>query len=100
DLAALVDPSRGDLWIVGVSDDERQWVAYYERDAAPGRYFHYDRATAKSRFLFTARRALDKAPLVPMEPVVVRARDGLSLVCYLSRPRGAAGRAGAGRVPM
>jgi len=24
---------------------------------------------------------------VPMEPVVIRARDGLELVCYLSRPR-------------
>jgi len=97
DLAALAGLSRGDLWIAGLSDDQRHWIAYFERDAAPGQYFHWDRATRKGRFLFTARRALERAPLVPMEPVVVRARDGLSLVCYLSRPHGAER---AGRLPM
>ena len=97
DHAALAGLSRGDLWIAGQSDDQRHWIAYYERDAAPGQYFHYDRTTRKGRFLFTARRALERAPLVPMEPVVVRARDGLSLVCYLSRPHGAER---TGRLPM
>jgi dipeptidyl aminopeptidase/acylaminoacyl peptidase len=97
DHATLAKLSTGDLSIVGVSDDERHWVVYHERDVAPGRYFHYDRATKKRRFLFTARRALEKAPLVPMEPVVVRARDGLALVCYLSRPRDAEE---SGRLPM
>jgi dipeptidyl aminopeptidase/acylaminoacyl peptidase len=97
DHAALAAVSRGDLWIAGMSDDERHWIAYYERDAAPGQYFHYDRTTKQRRFLFTARRALESAPLVPMEPVVVRARDGLPLVCYLSRPHGPRDR---GRLPM
>jgi len=97
DHAYLAKVSTGELSIVGMSDDRRHWIAYYERDTAPGPYFHYDRAARKARFLFTARRALEKAPLVPMEPVVVRARDGLELVCYLSRPRGA-GRAA--RLPM
>ena len=95
--AALAKVSTGDLSVLGLSDDRRHWVAYYERDAAPGRYFHYDRATGHARFLFTARRALEQAPLVTMEPVVVRARDGLPLVCYLSRPRGAGPDA---RLPM
>lgn len=90
DHAALAKIAPGDLSLPGLSDDRRHWIAYYERDAAPGRYFHYDRATGKAWFLFTARRALEKAPLAAMEPVVVRARDGLPLVCYLSRPRGAA----------
>ena len=97
DHARLAKLSNGDLSIVGVSDDERHWVVYHEHDVAPGRYFHYDRAANTRRFLFTARRALEKAPLVPMEPMVVRARDGLSLICYLSRPRGAEGK---GRLPM
>ena len=87
DHAALA-AEPGDLSVVGISDDERHWLAYYERDAAPGRYVHYDRATRQRRLLFTARRALESAPLVPMEPVMVRARDGLPLVCYLSRPHG------------
>jgi dipeptidyl aminopeptidase/acylaminoacyl peptidase len=96
DYAALAKASKGDLSVVGISDDRRHWIAYDERDTAPGRYLHYDRATRKPRLLFTARRALETAPLVPMEPVVVRARDGLPLVCYLSRPRDSA----PARLPM
>jgi dipeptidyl aminopeptidase/acylaminoacyl peptidase len=63
-------------------------VVYYEQDAAPGHFYHYDRTRKHAQFLFTRRPALEKVPLVPMEPVVVRARDGLELVCYLSRPSG------------
>jgi len=92
DQAQLAKASAGDLSITSVSDDNRSWLVYYERDAAPGRYFHYDRTARKARFLFANRRALDSAPLVPMEPVVIRARDGLELVSYVSRPRAAAGR--------
>jgi dipeptidyl aminopeptidase/acylaminoacyl peptidase len=89
DYARLAQVSTGDLAAVDFSDDGRSWVAYYEQDAAPGRYFHYDRTTKKTQFLFTRRPALENVPLAPMEPVVVRARDGLELVCYLSRPPGA-----------
>jgi dipeptidyl aminopeptidase/acylaminoacyl peptidase len=86
-LAKLCD---GDLLSLGLSDDKRQGLAYFERDAGPGRFFHYDRAAKTGRFLFSVRPALDEVPLVPLEPVVVRTRDGFDLVCYLSRPRDAA----------
>ena len=88
DRAYLARVSPGDLTITSVSADNRSWLLYYEQDVAPGRYFAYDRGARKARFLFSARRALEKAPLVPMQPVTVRARDGLELVCYLTRPRG------------
>jgi dipeptidyl aminopeptidase/acylaminoacyl peptidase len=90
DYARLARASAGDLLGHDASTDNRHWIAYIERDAASGRFFHYDRAAKKVRYLFALRPALAGAPLVPMEPVVVRARDGLDLVCYLSRPRDAA----------
>jgi dipeptidyl aminopeptidase/acylaminoacyl peptidase len=89
DRAYLAKVSPGDLSITSVSANNRSWVVYYEQDVAPGRYFAYDRRSRKARFLFSARHGLEKAPMVPMEPVVIRARDGIELVCYLSRPRGA-----------
>jgi dipeptidyl aminopeptidase/acylaminoacyl peptidase len=89
DFAALAHVSAGDLSSVDCSQDSRNWVVYYEQDAAPGQFFHYDRATKQTRFLFTRRAALENVPLAPMQPVLVRARDGLELVCYLSRPRDA-----------
>jgi dipeptidyl aminopeptidase/acylaminoacyl peptidase len=89
DFAALGRLCDGDLIEVDLSDDARGFVAYFERGAGPGQFFHYDRSTKQGRFLFSARPALEEARLVPMEPVTVRARDGLELVCYLTRPRGA-----------
>ena len=87
DFAAIAKLSDGDALSVQPSSDMRNWLVYVERDAAPGQYFHYDRAAKKGRMLFVTRPALQEAPLVPMQPVVVKARDGLDLVCYLSRPR-------------
>jgi dipeptidyl aminopeptidase/acylaminoacyl peptidase len=87
DFAYLAKLSDGDLRSIDLSDDKRHAVVYYERDSAPGRFVYYNRAEKKARFLFSARPALENAPLVPMEPVVLRTRDGLQLVCYLSRPR-------------
>jgi len=87
DFANLAQLCDGDLTYLGLSDDRQQGVAYVERDTGSGRFFHYDRAAKRGRLLFKSRPALDEVPLVPLEPVVVRARDGRELVCYLSRPR-------------
>jgi len=87
DFAYLAKLSNGDLRSIDLSDDRRHAVVYYERDSAPGRFVYYNRAEKKARALFSAQPTLDHWPLVPMEPVVLRTRDGLQLVCYLSRPR-------------
>jgi dipeptidyl aminopeptidase/acylaminoacyl peptidase len=92
DYARLARLSPGDLVDVSASDDDRHWLASYEHDTGSAQFFHYDRATRRGRRLFTSRPILAAAPLVPMESHVVRARDGLALVCYLSRPRDAGAR--------
>jgi len=90
DFAAIAKLADGDALSVQPSDDLGNWLVYIERDVAPGQFFHYDRATKQARPLFVTRPALERAPLVPMQGVVVKSRDGLDLVCYLSRPRDAA----------
>ena len=57
-------------------------------DNGPVRYYHYDRGTKKARFLFTNRKALEGLSLAKMHSPVVKSRDGLDLVCYLSLPPG------------
>jgi dipeptidyl aminopeptidase/acylaminoacyl peptidase len=89
DFSWLARQSDGDLSFVSLSNDRRHAIVYYERDDTTGRYFYYDRTGRKARFLFSMRPALENAPLVAMEPAIIHARDGLPLVCYLSRPRGA-----------
>ena len=89
DFDYLTRQSRGDLTITGMSQDRQHWIVAYQYDDAPLEYFHYDRAARQVRRLFSSTPAWEGLPFVPMEPVVIRARDGLELVSYLSRPRGA-----------
>lgn len=89
DFNYLTRQSSGDLMITSMSQDRRHWIVAYLHDNAPLEYFHYDRNARQARRLFSSMSALEGAPLVMMEPVIVRARDGLELVCYLSRPRDA-----------
>jgi dipeptidyl aminopeptidase/acylaminoacyl peptidase len=89
DFDYLTRQSRGDLTINGMSQDRRHWIVAYQYDDAPLEYFHYDRAAPQSRRLFSSTPAWERLPFVAMEPVIIRARDGLELVSYLSRPRDA-----------
>jgi dipeptidyl aminopeptidase/acylaminoacyl peptidase len=72
-----------------MSQDRRNWVVAYRHDDTPREYYLYDRDARQARWLFTSTPAFEGRPFVKMEPVTIRARDGLELVCYLSRPRGA-----------
>src|ERR1700739_4019155 len=72
-----------------MSHDRQHWIVAYQYDDAPLEYFHYDRGARQVRRLFSSTPAWEGLPFVPMEPVIIRARDGLELVSYLSRPRDA-----------
>jgi dipeptidyl aminopeptidase/acylaminoacyl peptidase len=58
-------------------------------DDGPVRYYLYDRPNKKATFLFTNRKSLEGVPLAKMHPVVIKSRDGLDLVSYLTLPKGA-----------
>ena len=59
----------------------------------PVRYYLYDRGSpgkpGKATFLGTNEKALENLKLSKMQPVVVKSRDGLDLVSYLTVPRAA-----------
>jgi dipeptidyl aminopeptidase/acylaminoacyl peptidase len=98
DLARFRAWSRGDLYFSGRSLDSRRVVMFDERDNASGEYAMLDRAAARVVPLYRARAALDDRGLRPLQPIVIRARDGLELNSYLTLP---AGRPGANeRLPL
>jgi len=86
DLAYLGSLVDGDFQVPSRTLDDRRWIISYTVDDGPGRYYLYDREAGKAEFLFTSRPALESWPLAKMEPHVVRSRDGLDLVCYLTLP--------------
>ncbi|WP_437276127.1 S9 family peptidase [Sorangium sp. So ce375] len=89
DLDALRAVADGELDVLSRSLDDKRWTVGYTVSDGPVRYYLYERDTKKAMFLFTNRAALESQPLVKMRPVVIKARDGLELVSYLSLPRAA-----------
>ncbi|HEV3145423.1 MAG TPA: S9 family peptidase [Gemmataceae bacterium] len=88
DFKKLAQVADGDITVTSRSLDDKTWIVVFRMDNSPTRYYHYDRTSGKARFLFTDRKALEGQPLVKMHPQIVKSRDNLDLVCYLSLPPG------------
>ncbi|MFO7311136.1 MAG: S9 family peptidase [Bacillota bacterium] len=86
DLEYLAQVADGELEVVSRTWDDRTWIAAYSLDNGPVRYYRYDRDARTATFLFTNRSALEGLPLAKMHPVIIRSRDGLNLVSYLTLP--------------
>jgi dipeptidyl aminopeptidase/acylaminoacyl peptidase len=91
--------ARGDLEFSSRSLDGRKVVVYDERDAASGEFALLDRVSGRVQPLYKTRAALDRAGLQPMQPVAIRARDGLQLNSYLTLPADGP-RSSDGRLPL
>lgn len=91
DFAYLRTVAKGELNITSRSHDNQHWIVAYVQSDGPVRYYHYDRSdpeNLKAAFLFTNRSDLENEPLVPMHPLIIKTRDGLDMVSYLTLPPG------------
>ena len=86
DLRYLQSVADGEIQITSRTLDDTRWTVAYIMDNGPVRFYLYDRNPRKARFLFTSNPELEKLPLANMHPIVLTARDGLKLVCYLTLP--------------
>jgi dipeptidyl aminopeptidase/acylaminoacyl peptidase len=86
DVDYLTKLEDGDMKVASQSLDNKAWIVEYLKDDGPNRYYLYDFATKRARFLFGDREALQDMPLAKMVPMVIKSRDGLDLVCYYTLP--------------
>lgn len=87
DIDFLDRQLTGDFSVVSRSADDARWIVIEEGPATPARSHLYDRTGPSGRrlsLLFRHRPNLEQAPLQPMTPVEIEARDGLTLVSYLT----------------
>ena len=91
DLAFLKAQNKGEFYIGTRTDADDKWLVTFDPVSAPSSTWLYDRSARKLTALYTPRPELVGAPLVGMEPVDIPTRDGLSMVSYLTRPKGATG---------
>lgn len=86
DMDYLKTVADGELQVTSRTLDDNKWTVAYIADNGPVRFYLYDRKERKAKFLFTTRKDLENQPLVKMRPLVIKSRDGLDLVCYLTLP--------------
>ena len=71
--------------------DGRLKVVHIWNDTSPGDFYLFNTETNAADLIFSRRSWLDPATLAPSESVALKARDGLPLHGYLTRPRGSRG---------
>jgi len=89
DLDFLRKEAGGVFRIVSRNSADDKWVVSMDRVTAPGSTWLYERKGKKLTKLYTARPELEGAPLVQMFPQEIKARDGLTLVSFLTLPKAA-----------
>ncbi len=87
DMEYLTKLADGEMQVVSRSLDDNTWIVAYLRDIGAPIYYLYDKPAQKAQFLFSSRPELDKMPLAHMDPVIIKSRDGLDLVSYLTLPK-------------
>jgi dipeptidyl aminopeptidase/acylaminoacyl peptidase len=88
DIAFLNREARGEWSVTSRSRDKRLWTVRIDRVSEPIAFYLYDRPAKKLTKLFTTRPELEGKQLASMHPIEIKARDGLTLVAYLSLPPG------------
>ena len=86
DMAYLSTVADGDFQVVSQTLDNRRWIVIYAPDNGPQTFYLYDRDSRNAHFLFADRESLAGLPLAKMDSMVIKSRDGLDLVSYLTLP--------------
>ena len=88
DISRLTAALGPEFQLVSRTLDDRRWIVAVDDPVKVMTTYSYERATGKVTKLFDSRPELTGAPLQPMKPVEIAARDGLTLVSYLTLPPG------------
>jgi dipeptidyl aminopeptidase/acylaminoacyl peptidase len=92
DFAYLRTVRSGEIVVGSRTQDDTKWIVGYTMDDGPVYVYLYERPgggkPGTAKFLYTNRPELEKQPLSKMHPVEIKARDGLTLVSYLTLPYG------------
>ncbi len=86
DLDYLKTLENAEVNITDRTLDDSLWTIAFTVDNGPVKYYLYDRSNKKATFMFTNRKALEGLQLSYINPVVIKSRDDLNLVSYLTLP--------------
>ena len=88
DFDAISKLHKGEFSIIARDDADQTWIVAFDVDDGPVAFYAYHRDNKKGDFLFFNRPDLEQYKMAKMEPVVIKSRDGMDLVSYLTLPPG------------
>jgi dipeptidyl aminopeptidase/acylaminoacyl peptidase len=100
DLAWLKDELKTDLRVSSQTEDDSRWVVISTSAGQPGVYHLFDRPRRRLTRLFSWQPQLERHTLAPMHGHIVRSRDSLNLVSYLTLPASEPGARPARPLPL
>jgi dipeptidyl aminopeptidase/acylaminoacyl peptidase len=86
DIEYLRTVEQGDININSRTLDDKLWLIAYGSDTKPVKYYLYNKIKHKATYLFSNNKKLEIDNLSKMHPVIIKSRDGLDLVSYLTLP--------------
>lgn len=88
DFAKISHEVAGFINVISRDQADRKWIIAADRSDAPASYYVFDRKTKKLTLLYNENSALQRYTLATKKPVIIKARDGLEMVSYLTTPPG------------
>lgn len=86
DLQQLGRLTQGDAIVTARSSDDTMWTVSCTRDNGPVEFYLWDRKNSKATSLGVSQENLLDKPLSSMQPVIIKTRDNLDMVSYLTLP--------------
>ncbi len=88
DFSRIGEGVHGLVDLISRDRADAKWIIAARRSDAPAVYYLFDRETKKLTRLYDEHPALSRFTLAPKKPVIIKSRDGLELVSYLTTPPG------------
>lgn len=79
---------EGEFGISSRTEDDQTWIVWNDPMTEPASTFIFDREAETLTPFYTSRPDLEGMPLLPMHPIEIASRDGLTLPSYLTLPVG------------
>jgi dipeptidyl aminopeptidase/acylaminoacyl peptidase len=74
--------------LTSAASDGKTAIVLVDSDTNPGDYYQFDTVTRQAKFLRAARAWINPREMRAKEPIALKARDGLALHGYVTRPAG------------
>ena len=78
----------GQVNLISRDQEDKKWIIAARRSDAPAVYYLFDRGSGKITKLYDEHPTLSRSNLAPKKPIIIKSRDGLELISYLTTPPG------------